>query len=134
MANRGKSQGKGMAREIQGLETQAFLAAIVESSDDAIIGKTLEGTVVSWNASAERIYGFSPEEIVGRSVSVLVPPGRPDEVRQILEKMMRGEGCRRSIDEKVDRGLDPGLIGTDRSSFPTQGPIPPQRSSRWPII
>ena len=66
------------------------LAAIVESSDDAIVAKTLDGTILSWNAGAERIYGYSAAEVVGRSISVLVPPDHPDELPQILGKL-RGE-------------------------------------------
>ena len=72
-------------------ETRSQLAAIVESSDDAIIGKTLDGIITSWNLGAERIYGYTSKEIVGRSISILSPPGRPDEVAQILKKIKRGE-------------------------------------------
>ncbi|MBN1307866.1 MAG: PAS domain S-box protein [Chitinispirillaceae bacterium] len=66
------------------------LAAIVESSDDAIAGKTLEGTITSWNRAAERIYGYRADEVIGRSSSLLVPPDRPDEIPEILEKIRRG--------------------------------------------
>lgn len=72
-------------------EIRARLAAIVESSDDAIISKTLDGTITSWNHGAEKIYGYSSEEIVGKPVSVLVPTNRPDEIPEILEKVGRGE-------------------------------------------
>src|SRR5918994_1214966 len=71
-------------------EERARLAAIVESSDDAIIGKTLEGIIASWNKGAQRIYGYSASEAVGQPVSMLVPPERPDEVPKILEKVGRG--------------------------------------------
>jgi PAS domain S-box-containing protein len=67
------------------------MAAIVESSEDAIFTKTLDGMILSWNAGAERIYGYAPEEIVGQPVSVLVPPGHADEVPQILTRLKRGE-------------------------------------------
>jgi two-component system cell cycle sensor histidine kinase/response regulator CckA len=70
----------------------AYLAAIVESCDDAIIGKTLEGVVVSWNHGAERLYGYTAEEMVGHSVSVLISPNRPEELPDILETIKRGEG------------------------------------------
>jgi PAS domain S-box-containing protein len=67
------------------------LAAIVESSDDAIIGKTLDGIITSWNRGAERIYGYAPEEVVGRPISILIPPERDDELPSILERLARGE-------------------------------------------
>jgi len=66
----------------------AEMAAIVDSSNDAIIGKTLEGVVTTWNRGAEHVYGYTSAEMVGRSVSVLVPPDRPDEVREILAGMV----------------------------------------------
>jgi len=69
----------------------ARLAAIVESSDDAIISKTLEGIITSWNEGAQRIYGYSSEEAIGRPISMLVPPEHPDEVPEILQKIRRGE-------------------------------------------
>src|SRR5215211_537245 len=72
-------------------EESARLAAIVESSDDVIIGKTLEGIITSWNKGAERLYGYSAEETVGQPISMLVPPERPDEVPRILESLRRGE-------------------------------------------
>jgi PAS domain S-box-containing protein len=91
MANKRKLSRAKAGKEIEGLDTQTFLAAIVESSDDAIYGKTLEGAILSWNHGAERMYGYSAEEIVGRPVSVLVPPTSADEVPQILERVKRGE-------------------------------------------
>jgi PAS domain S-box-containing protein len=70
---------------------RARLAAIVESSDDIIIGKTLEGTITSWNKGAETAYGYSAEEAVGSPISMLVPPERPDEIPMILDSVRRGE-------------------------------------------
>jgi PAS domain S-box-containing protein len=72
-------------------EMRARLAAIVESSDDAILSKTLEGVISSWNSGAEKLYGYSVEEVVGRPVAILVPPELPDEVPEILSKLRRGE-------------------------------------------
>ena len=72
-------------------EGQSRLAAIVESSDVAIIGKTLEGVVTSWNRGAEEIYGYTAEEVVGRSISFLTPNDRPDEVPAMLQRISRGE-------------------------------------------
>jgi PAS domain S-box-containing protein len=67
------------------------LASIVTCSDDAIIGKTLEGIITSWNAGAERMYGYSAKEAIGMPVSMLVPVGRPDEIPEVLEQLKRGE-------------------------------------------
>ena len=72
-------------------EALLWLASIVESSDDAIIGMTLEGTILNWNSGAERIYGYTAAEVEGRPVSILVPPDRSDEMPQILERIRRGE-------------------------------------------
>jgi two-component system cell cycle sensor histidine kinase/response regulator CckA len=63
------------------------LAAIVDSSEDAIFGKSLAGTIVSWNKGAERLYGYTAEEVVGEPASVLVPPDRADETDAILEQV-----------------------------------------------
>jgi PAS domain S-box-containing protein len=72
-------------------ETDRLLASIVESSDDAIYAKALDGTLLSWNAGAERIYGYSAVEAIGRNVSMLVPPDMPDEAPEILRKIGQGE-------------------------------------------
>jgi PAS domain S-box-containing protein len=69
----------------------AEMAAIVDSSNDAIVGKTLEGVITTWNRGAEHVYGYTSAEMVGRSVSVLVPPDRPDEVREIIAGMMKND-------------------------------------------
>jgi two-component system CheB/CheR fusion protein len=69
---------------------QAKLAAIVESSDDAIIGMTIEGIVETWNCGAERIFGYAAEEIVGKSISILIPEERASEEKEILDRLRRG--------------------------------------------
>lgn len=73
------------------LVARLFLASIVESSSDAILTKTLDGTILSWNKGAERIYGYSAEEIVGKPVAVLTPQNKKDEIPQILERLRKGE-------------------------------------------
>ncbi len=67
------------------------LAAIVEASDDAIFRKTLDGIIVSWNRGAEKMYGYAAEEMLGRPISILVPPDCPDELPEILERIQHGE-------------------------------------------
>ena len=67
------------------------LATIVESAEDAIMAKTLDGVIVSWNKGAERIYGYTGEEIIGKSIGILAPPGRTDEIPGILKKIKNGE-------------------------------------------
>ncbi len=69
----------------------ARLAAVVTSSEDAIISKTLDGTITSWNRAAEKIYGYSAEEVLGRPISIIVPPDLENELPSILERLRNGE-------------------------------------------
>ena len=73
------------------IEDKLQLAAIVEFSKDAIIGKSLDGIITSWNQGAEEIYGYTKSEIIGKSISVLVPPDMPNELTDILSKIKLGE-------------------------------------------
>ena len=72
-------------------ESRALLASIVDSSNDAIIGKTLEGIITSWNRGAKRIYGYRAEEVIGKPISILVPEDRAGEIPAILQKIRQGE-------------------------------------------
>jgi PAS domain S-box-containing protein len=83
------------------------LASIVDYSDDAIIGKSLEGIIVNWNQGAERFYGYLAEEIIGQPISVLLPANGSDEVSQIILKLQRGETVK---EETVRRRKDGTLI------------------------
>jgi PAS domain S-box-containing protein len=68
-----------------------LLAAIVESSHDAIVSKSLNGVITSWNKGAERLFGYAAEEAVGQNITLIIPPERLDEERTILEQLTRGE-------------------------------------------
>jgi PAS domain S-box-containing protein len=72
-------------------EMREHLAAVVESSDDAIIGKTLDGTITAWNFGAEKIFGYSSAEAVGKSMGMLLPPERANEESAILARIVKGE-------------------------------------------
>jgi len=89
-------------------DERARLAAIVEYSEDAIIGKTLDGIIMSWNAGAERIYGYSAQDIVGKHISLLVPQGYPDDTGFIFKRIRTGEPVVRY--ETLRRKKDGGLI------------------------
>jgi PAS domain S-box-containing protein len=79
------------------------LGAIVESSDDAIVGKDLNGIITHWNAGAERIFGYSPEEIIGKSVLTLIPPDLHHEEPEILKKIRRGERIEHYESQRVTK-------------------------------
>jgi PAS domain S-box-containing protein len=72
-------------------EVNAVLSAIVESAEDAIVSKTLDGIIRSWNAAAERLFGFSAEEAIGQSIALIIPPEKLDEEQVILSRLRRGE-------------------------------------------
>lgn len=85
----------GTARDITDRKqveiANAQMAAIIRSSNDSIIGKTLEGIITSWNPGAERIYGYTAEEAIGKSISLLIPPGEFDELPYILKTLRQGD-------------------------------------------
>jgi PAS domain S-box-containing protein len=94
------------------------LASIVESSDDAIITKTSAGLVTSWNSGAEKIYGFPAAEVVGKPISILIPPGHVDEVPGILERIKHGESIHHY--ETVRKRNDGRLIHVSVSISPVK--------------
>jgi PAS domain S-box-containing protein len=83
-------EANGPTTMIPEQQAAARLAAIVESSEDAIIGKTLEGIITSWNRGAQRIYGYAAAEVLGRHISLLAPPDRADEINEVLDRVRRG--------------------------------------------
>ena len=74
---------------------QAYLAAIVESANDAISGITLQGIITCWNKSAERLFGYSATEIIGQPINILIPSDRQEEESEILKRVGRGEQIER---------------------------------------
>jgi PAS domain S-box-containing protein len=106
------ASARGVSGEITGepeeQEANRRLAAIVESSDDAIISKDLNGVIKTWNKSAERIFGYRPEEVIGKSVTILIPEGRLDEEPTILGRIRKGE--RTDHYETVRRRKDGTLV------------------------
>jgi PAS domain S-box-containing protein len=84
-------------------EERRRLALLVESSEDAIIGKTLDGTITSWNKAAERLYGYPAGEVLGRPVSILAPPEGVDEVAVILERLRHGDTIDHFETERITR-------------------------------
>jgi PAS domain S-box-containing protein len=86
---------QNVTAQVQAAELRQRLAAIVESSDDAILATGLDGTIVSWNSGAERLYGWTAEEMAGRPVSVLAPPDGADTISRALELVLRQRSSER---------------------------------------
>lgn len=103
----------------------AYLAAIVESSDDAIVGKDLSGTIQSWNRSAQTMFGYSADEVIGRSVKMLFPPDRLDEEDLIIERIVRGQ--------RVEH-FETARRRKDGSDFPVSVTISPIRDQSGAIV
>ena len=82
---------RDVTKQKQALENAERMTAIVENSNDAIIGKMLDGIVTSWNPAAERMYGYSSEEIIGKSIDLLSPEDRTDEIISILARIRAGQ-------------------------------------------
>ena len=95
-------------------------AAIVESSEDAILSKDLDGVITSWNHAAERLFGYAPEEAVGRPVTILIPGDRENEEPMILERIRRGERIEHY--ETVRRRKDGSLVDISLTVSPIRDP------------
>jgi PAS domain S-box-containing protein len=81
--------------------SESFLSSLVRASNDAIIGKTVDGIVVSWNEAAERLYGYDADEMIGKGISVLFPPDRPLELANLLARVQSGETVRNFDTERL---------------------------------
>jgi PAS domain S-box-containing protein len=88
--------------------TAGWLAAIVESSDDAIVSKALDGTITSWNPAAERLFGYTAEEAIGRPIWMLAAPDRANEMPAMLERIRHGQKVEHY--ETIRRRKDGSLI------------------------
>jgi PAS domain S-box-containing protein len=108
------------AASSRGSLAAAHLAAIVESAADGIISKQLDGTIATWNAAAERIFGYSAAEMVGASVYVLVPPELHDEERGILERISRGQRVERYETTRLRK--DGTRLTIELTISPVRGP------------
>ena len=97
-------------------EVRERLATIVESSQDAILSKTLDGTITSWNAGAEKMYGYTEAEVVGRHISLIVPPERQEELAEIMAKLRGGEQIKQMETVRVRR--DGSLIDISITTSP----------------
>src|SRR5262249_11904429 len=103
----------------------AWVAAIVDSSDDAIVSKTLDGLIMSWNRAAERIFGWTDAEVIGRPITILIPPERLHEEEDILARVRQGE--------KLDH-FDTERIRKDGTRFEISLTVSPIRNAKGEII
>ena len=105
-----------MADSSAPLDAAAHLAAIVASSDDVIVSKTLDGTITSWNSTAERILGYTADEAIGQHIKLIIPPDRWAEADEVLARIGRGE----KVDhfETVRRAKDGRLLNISLTVSP----------------
>jgi sigma-B regulation protein RsbU (phosphoserine phosphatase) len=94
-------------QNVRRYRSETYLRALIEASDDAIIGHDLHGTVLSWNKGAENIYGYKAEEILGQSVALLIPPRHPTEFPEIMIRLQRGEHIAKYETEHIDKDGHP---------------------------
>jgi PAS domain S-box-containing protein len=97
-----------------------WLAAIIESADDAIVSKTLDGIITSWNKGAQRVFGYTAEEVIGKPVTILIPDDHPDEEPSILSRLRAGERIEHYETQRVRK--DGTLIDISLTVSPIRGP------------
>src|SRR5882762_9111670 len=103
----------------------ALLAAIVESSDDAIVSKTLDGRIRSWNTGAMRLFGYTAEEVIGKPITIIIPPELHEEEHRILAKLQRGE--------RIDH-FETTRVTRDGRRIPISLNVSPIRDSRGVVV
>ncbi|MHC1764283.1 MAG: PAS domain S-box protein [Verrucomicrobiia bacterium] len=106
-------------------EAHALLAAIVKSSDDAIIGKDLQGTIISWNTGAERMFGYTAQEIVGKSIQTLIAPEHPEEEDQVMARIRGGSLVEHHETVRIRKNGEPVQVALS---------ISPIRNSKGAIV
>jgi PAS domain S-box-containing protein len=116
---------RDVTQQEQAVKNAALIAAIVEYSDDAIIGGSLDGTITSWNLAAEGMYGYSSKEIVGKSGRLLTPDDRADEFKTILAKVKAGEHV---------EGFETERVRKDGTVFPVSITIAPIRDENDAVV
>ena len=114
-----------MGKAKQAVEEAQLIAAVVEYSDDAIIGSTLEGIVTSWNPAAKRLYGYSSEEILGKPGSLLAPEDRTSQMDAVLVRVRDGETVEH---------LETTLVRKDGTVVPVSLTIAPIRAEDGAIV
>jgi len=117
--------GQDISARKQVEEVRAQLAAIVESTNDAISGITVQGTIVSWNRGAEVLYGYRPEEIVGRPVSILAPPDLSHEISQLVKQVWHGERI---------TNFETVRVAKDGRRIPVSLSLSPLKNSRGEVV
>ncbi|HEV2664937.1 MAG TPA: PAS domain S-box protein, partial [Blastocatellia bacterium] len=121
-----KARAELDVNERHGMEfARAYLAAIIESSDDAIVSKALDGTITSWNKGAERMFGYSAEEAVGKSILLIIPPELTPDEDEILKKLCKGE--------KIDH-FETERVRKDGSRIQISVTISPIRNASGEIV
>jgi len=120
-----QATGRDVSERRKAEDAAAHLAALVASADDAILSKTLDGVITSWNAAAERLFGYAASEVIGRPITTIIPPDRLDEETDILARLARGEALEHFDTFRVTR---------DGRRLPVSLSISPIRDSRGRII
>jgi PAS domain S-box-containing protein len=116
---------RDVTEQRQAFETAQRMAAIVESSEDAIIGETLEGVIASWNPAAARMFGYSSEEIVGQSVGLLIPENQAGEAKAVVAKLSAGQHVER---------LETFNVRKDGTVFPISLTVSPIRDPAGAVV